>query len=119
MKKVRIRLVGQAAEEFEQLNEIVGEEQAKGINNSEHQQLLKSVKQKSELIKANPQYGAPVPKKLIKKTGYDVTNMWVADLVGYWRMIYTLSGSRVEVLCFVLEITDHKKYDKLFGYRKK
>lgn len=119
MKPVRVQLIGNAAEEFEKLNAIVGEEQASGIQNSEHQQLLKSIKQKTELIKANPQYGASVPKAIIKKTGYDVDNMWVADLVGYWRMIYTLKGNAIEILCFVLEIVDHERYEKIFGYRKK
>ena len=119
MKPVRIQLIGNAADEFENLSKTVNEEQAQGIKNSERQQLLKSIKQKVELIKANPQYGAQVPKALVKKSGYPVDNLWVADLTGYWRMLYTLKGSQIEILCFVLEIIDHKRYDKVFGYRKK
>src|SRR3989344_3364056 len=119
MRPVRVQLVGNAAEEFEYLNKVVGEEQTKGISNSEHQQLLKSIRQKIELIKANPQYGDAVPKTLIKRSGYAVDNLWVADLTGYWRMLYTLKGSQIEILCFILEIVDHKRYDKVFGYRKK
>lgn len=119
MKPVRVQLVGNAAEEFENLNKIAGEEQSKGVQNSEHQQLLRSIKQKIELIKANPQYGSPVPKVLVKKSGYPVDNLWVADLTGYWRMLYTLKGSQIEILCFVLEIIDHKRYDKIFGYKKR
>ena len=119
MKPVRVQFVGNAAEEFEKLNKTVGEEHAKGISNSEHQQLLKSIKQKIELIKANPQYGAPVPKALVKRSGYPVDNLWVAALIGYWRMLYTLKGSQIEILCFILEVIDHKRYDKIFGYRKK
>lgn len=103
MKPVGVRLVGNAADEFEHLNKLVGEEQSNGI----------------QLIKVNPQYGDAVPKALIKRTGYSVDNLWVADLTGYWRMLYTLKGTEIEILCFVLEIVDHKKYDKLFGYRKK
>jgi len=119
MKPVRVQFVGNAAEEFESLNKAVGEEQEKGVSNSEHQQLLKSIRQKIELIKANPQYGDAVPKTLIKRSGYAVDNLWVADLTGYWRMLYTLKGSQIEILCFILEIVDHKRYDKVFGYRKK
>ena len=44
MKPVIVQLVGNAADEFERLNKIVGEDQAKGTINSEHQQLLKSIK---------------------------------------------------------------------------
>ena len=72
-----------------------------------------------ELVKINPQYGDSVPKALARKTSYQVDNLWAVDLVGYWRMLYTLKGSEIEILCFVLEIIGHKKYDKLFGYRKR
>ena len=119
MKPVRVQLIGNAAEEFENLNKTVGEEQANGIQNSERQQLLRSIKQKIELIKVNPQYGDAVPKALVNKSGYRVDNLWVADLTGYWRMLYTLKGGQIEILCFVLEIIDNRRYDKIFGYRKK
>ena len=79
MKPVKVQLIGNAAEEFKKLNKIVGEEQARGITNSEHTQLLKSIKQKTGLIKANPQYGDAVPKALIKRSGYNVDNLWVVD----------------------------------------
>ena len=36
MKPVRIQLIGNAVEEFENLNRTVGEEQSKGIVNSGH-----------------------------------------------------------------------------------
>lgn len=34
-------------------------------------------------------------------------------------MLYTLKDgeSRVEIIAFVLDILDHKKYDRKFGYR--
>ena len=119
MKPVRVQFIGDAAEEFESLNKTVGEEEARGIANSGRQQLLRSIRQKTELIKLNPQYGDSVPKALIRKSGYNVDNLWVVDLAGYWRMLYTLRGGQVEVLCFILRIIDHDKYDKMFGYRKK
>lgn len=34
MRPVNVRIVGNALKEFEELNRTVGEEQAKGINNS-------------------------------------------------------------------------------------
>ena len=118
MKPVKISFLDEAASEWERLNKTVAEEKSRGVENSGNQQLLKSIKQKLELIKINPQYGDSVSKKLIPKN-FPVDNLWVADLTGYWRMLYTLRGSQVEVLCFILEIFDHKKYDRLFGYRKK
>lgn len=118
MRPVKVSFIDDAASEWERLNKVVAEEKSKDIENSENQQLLKSIKQKIELIKINPQYGSSVPKKLIPSK-YPIDNLWIVDLTGYWRMIYTVKGSQIEILCFILEIIDHKKYDKLFGYRKK
>lgn len=56
-------------------------------------------------------------KELVER--YQLTNLWRVELTNYWRMLYTLRGDKLEVLCFVIEILDHKKYDKLFGYKKK
>jgi len=70
------------------------------------------------LLKQNPQYGIQMKKNLIPKK-FPVTNLWKVDLTDYWRMIYTIKGSELDIICFVLEILDHKKYSKLFGYKKK
>lgn len=82
MKLVKISFIGNAADGWERLNKVVAEEKFKGIENSENQQLLKSIKQKIELIKMNPQYGSSVPKKLIPKK-FPVDNLWVVDLTGF------------------------------------
>jgi hypothetical protein len=118
MKPVKVSFIDSAANEWERLNKVVVEEKASGIENSENQQLLRSIKQKIELIKMNPQYGSSVKKKQIPKK-FPIDNLWVVDLTGFWRMLYTLKGSQIEILCFILEIFDHKRYDKLFGYKKK
>lgn len=120
MKTVEhVILKGEAEEEYKRLNETAGEERKNGIINSENQQLLNSIKRTVELIKENPMYGSPISKKLIAKTKLPVNNLFVCKLTGYWRMLYTIVGDRVEIICYVLEICDHKKYDRLFGYRKK
>ena len=49
-------------------------------------QLLKAIKQKTELIKENPMYGANIPKKLIPNN-LDVSNLFREELTGYWRML--------------------------------
>ncbi|MDD4354184.1 MAG: hypothetical protein PHN56_07060 [Candidatus Nanoarchaeia archaeon] len=55
-KPVRIILLDNAKKEYETLNEIVGMQSKAGKENSEEIQLLKSIKQKIELIKNNPFY---------------------------------------------------------------
>jgi hypothetical protein len=117
-RPVRIILLDQAKEQFEDLNRIIGEQQAKGIKNSDEIQLLKSIKQKSELLKINPTYGDNIPKNLIPKT-LNVSNLFRVELTGYWRMLYTLDGNQIEIVAFILYLVDHPTYDKMFGYRKK
>jgi len=64
-KTIKVVLSEEATKQYEELNKVVGEEIKKGITNSIHQQLLKSIKQKTELLKINPQAGTHVPKSLI------------------------------------------------------
>ena len=117
-RPVRIILKDQAKIEFEELNRIVGEQQIKGIVNSEEMQILKSLKQKSEILKINPTYGDKIPHRLIPKT-LNVSNLFRIELTGYWRMLYSLEGNQIEVIAFILYIIDHPTYNKLFGYRKR
>lgn len=88
------------------------------MKNSEEMQLLKSIRQKSDIIKFNPTYGEKIPARQIPKN-LDVSNLFHVGLSGYWRMLYTLEGNRIEVVAFVLYIVDHPAYDRMFGYTKK
>ena len=117
-KPVRVILLDEADSEYKRLNGVVGQQLKEGKENTEEMQLLRSIKQKSDLIKANPFYGNSIKKEMIPKS-YNVQNLWRVELTGYWRMLYTIKGDQVEVICFILDIIDHKKYDKKFGYKKK
>lgn len=121
-KTIKVILSEEAAKQYKELNKIVGDEIKKSVTNSIHQQLLKSINQKKELLKINPQAGIHIPKSLIPKVykeKYDADNLWKIDLSGYWRMIYTLRTTEIEITNFVLDIIDHETYDKVFGYSKK
>jgi hypothetical protein len=118
MKPVKIILEGNAKESFDELNIIAGEQIRKGIKNSFEIRLLNSIKYKFEILKTNPFYGDSIPKKLIPKK-INEPNLWRIELASFWRMIYTIQGDEVKVACFILEILDHKKYNKLFGYKRK
>lgn len=120
-KPTKVIITGEAKLEFEELNRIVGEEISKGITSSDHKTLLNSIKQKVELLKANPEYGIHIPKDRIPKEyvrDYDVTNLWKANLSNGWRMIYTIRGSEVEIISLILDLMNHRDYEKKFGYRK-
>ena len=117
MKPVRVILLDNANEEYKKLNEIAGKQLSEGKENSEEIQLLNSIKQKVEFIKVNPFYGDNIPKNLIPKE-YNVQNLWRVELCNFWRMLYTIKGDQVEIICFIIDIMDHGKYNKKFGYER-
>ena len=119
-KLVRVVLLDEADNSFKRLNEIVGRQIKTGKENSDEMQLLKSIKQKIEWVKANPFYGDPIAKNLIppEYKKYGATNLFRVELSGFWRMLYMLKGDKIEVVAFVLDILNHPTYDKKFGYRK-
>jgi hypothetical protein len=119
-KEVIVRLSKEANEVFEELNRIVFEEKQKGVDGSFHQTLLKSIIRVRDLLKENPFAGNQVekrriPKEYIKK--YDAENIWRIELANRWRLVYSITGSQVEIITFVMDIFDHKGYDKVFGYK--
>lgn len=121
-KTVRVILLGEADSEYKRLNETVGQQLREGKDSTEEMQLLRSIKQKIEFIKANPFYGDNIPKVLIPKeyvAKFNAKNLWRVELSNYWRMLYTIKGDQIEVICFILDIISHKEYDKTFGYKKK
>lgn len=110
-KEVRVKLKGQAQEAYLEL---------KKRDDKEAQTLLRSIHRSIDLLKQNPQFGDPMRKQLIPQKLLDmgIQNLYRVELSNYWRMLYTIEGTQVEIFCFVLNIMDHKDYDKLFGYKK-
>ena len=106
----------------QKLNNIVGKQIEVGKENTDEMQLLRSIRQKIDFIKANPFYVDPIAEKLIPeeyKKLYGTINLFRVELSGFWRMLYTLKGDKIEIVAFVLDIIDHPTYDKKFGYRGK
>tara|TARA_Y100000310_G_C20397191_1_gene675638 strand:+ start:382 stop:759 length:378 start_codon:yes stop_codon:yes gene_type:complete len=119
-RPVRVIITGAAKQEFESLRRIVGEEISKGVKKSEHQILLRSINNKIELLKVNPQHGIhiqknKIPRKYIEM--YEVNNLWKINLSGAWRLIYTVKGTKIEILTVILDLMNHKNYSKKFGYK--
>lgn len=87
-----------------------------------YEQLLSSINNALRNIKADYRYGDLIPRKYISKTTaqrYGTDKIFRVELVGYWRLLYTIIGDEVKIIAFILEYMDHNKYNKLFGYRKK
>ena len=118
-KEVIVKLSDEANKVYEELNKIVGEERLKGIESSYHQTLLRSINRAKDLLKQNPFAGNQVQKRQIPPKyilKYDVNNIWRIELADRQRMVYTITGNQIEIITFVVDIFDHKSYDKVFGY---
>ena len=115
MKIINVVLSPEAKEVFEYLNK-------ESENSKIEKTILKAIRQKAELIKLNPHYGNPIAKNLIPREyieKYSITNLFRIELPNFWRMLYTLTEgeTRIEIVAFVLDIIDHKVYNKKFGYK--
>jgi len=114
VKRVRVIFSPEAEEVYTYLNE-------QAPHSKIERSILNAIEKKKELIKANPHYGEPIAKKLIPReyvVKYGITNLFWVELPNYWRMLYTLTNNEteVEIIAFVLDVIDHKTYDKKFGY---
>lgn len=111
-RDVRIILKGDAKDAYLSL---------KKRDDKESETILRSFERIKEVLRDNPQFGQPIRKELIpekiKKLG--INNLYRVELSNYWRMLYTLEGDAISIYVFILNLSDHKEYDKLFGYRKK
>ena len=117
MKIVRIKFSPEAKKVYDYLNKNSSTSKIEGT-------IFKSLNEKIELIRYNFQYGKIIPKKLIPKEykdKYGVTNLFRVELPKFWRMLYTITEgeNEIEIIAFILDVIDHKKYNKIFGYRKK
>lgn len=117
MKNVRIILSPEAEEVY---NHLVAE----APNSKTERMILDALKKKAELLKLNPHLGDPIAKPRIPRefvTKYGANNLFRVELPARWRMLYTLTNDEkeIDIIAFVLDITDHPAYDKIFGYKKK
>jgi len=117
MKTVRVVFSPDAEEVYKYLN-------VQAVKSKTERTILNAIHKKVELIKANPHYGDPIAKNLIPweyKAKYGITNLFRVELPSFWRMLYTLTDgeTEIEIIAFVLDVIDHKEYDKKFGYTKK
>ncbi|MDO8623348.1 MAG: hypothetical protein Q7R52_03805 [archaeon] len=110
-KEVRILLKGQAKESYLEL---------KKRSDKEAKSILNSFERIKDILKRNPQYGDPISKELIPDSlkKQEIKNIYRVELSNFWRMLYTLEGNQLEIFLFILTLTDHPTYDKLFGYQK-
>ena len=112
----RVRLIKAVANRKKDLERQI----AKGnrSNEREYKLLIKGI----EKLKMDYRSGAHISKKKNKKAfefyqrKYGIENLWKLNVSQDWRMPYTVVSDGIEIVCFVLDLMDHKRYDKVFGY---
>jgi Txe/YoeB family toxin of Txe-Axe toxin-antitoxin module len=86
---------------------------------TENPRLHKEITNALDSIKQNVFFGRNVkkeliPKELIKK--HNINNVWIYNLRKDWRLIYSVTGTRVDILAIILDWMNHKDYERLFGF---
>lgn len=124
MKNIRIKLSSDAEEVYNYLNKEAGDVIRLGKKRTPEVQIFEAFNKKKDIIKINMHYGEPISKKLIPKEykeKYGVTNLFWVELPYFWRFLYTLTDgdSEIEIIAFVLDIMDHKKYNKKMRYKNR
>ncbi len=90
-------------------------------NNDKEKVLFNSINEKISFLKQNSQYGIHIQKNKIPKKykeKYSINNLWKVNLSKFWRMLYTVKKED-EMIILIIDILDHKEYNKTFKYKKK
>ncbi len=120
-KPIVVQFDEEAYKEYQDLQEAVAEGR-KSNKKPTYEQLLNSINNALRNIKADYRYGDLIPRRYISKATiqkYGTDKIFRAELVGYWRMLYTIVGDEVKIVALILEYMDHDKYNKMIGYKKK
>ena len=104
-----------------EVQEIYGELFRKAQRLKIERSILRAIDSKTELLKIDKNYGNPIAKNLIPEEyllKYEAYNLFRVELPDYWRMLYTIKQSAIddEIVVWIIDILNHKTYDKKFGY---
>jgi len=108
----------QMSEDFAREFAVLQQRAEKGEGDAEY--LLRLIDRGMARIIEDYESGQKIQKKLFPeyyKDKYGINNLWRLKLDNSWRMIYTLVGQRIRIIAVVLELLNHKKYNKRFGYK--
>jgi hypothetical protein len=90
------------------------------LMSKQEKMLLAAILTKVEYLKQYTHYGNPLAKKLIPKEyilKYDISNLFRVELPLFWRLLYSLQHDNNSQVIFIVDILNHKSYNKKFGYR--
>ncbi len=119
-KPVIIQFDAKAYQEYEELQNLV-KEGKHAQKMPSYEQLLTSINNALRNIKLDHHYGDLIPRRYISRNTilrYGTDKLFRVELVGYWRLLYTVIGDEAKIIALILEYMDHPTYDKIFGYKK-
>ncbi|AEH07129.1 hypothetical protein [Methanothermococcus okinawensis] len=114
MKKIRVILSPDAFDVYNYLKN--------NLNYKQNNSLFNAINDKVKILKSNVHYGDAISKRLIPKeyiNNYGISNLFRVELPQFWRMLYTITNYGINIIVVILDILDHKKYNKKFGYKTK
>ena len=85
----------------------------------EDKELYESISKAINDLKKDTLSGIKVQRKLWPKEytkDYAITNLWKINLIGAWRLIYTIESDEVRIVSIILDVFNHKDYEKKFKY---
>lgn len=103
----------------EHVQELINELKEKRYSDKSSRIIYDSFVRAIELLSENPHAGIKIPKRLIPDlyiTRFGARNLWKINLANFWRLIYWIDGDEVKVISMVVDVIDHKKYNKIFNY---
>jgi aromatic ring-opening dioxygenase LigB subunit len=121
VKRIVVQWDADAYKEFSALQQAVIEGKRARAPPS-YDQLLTSVNNAIKNLRTNAFHGNLIPRSYLSKNiidKYGTDKIFRIELVGYWRLLYTVVGDETQIIALILEYMDHPTYDKLFGYRKR
>lgn len=120
-KEVVVQFDAEAYKEYLELQRAAADNKPSSSNPT-YAQLLSSINNAVKNLKSNPFYGDLIPRKYLSKgvvDRYGTDKIFRIELVGYWRLLYTVRGTEAKIIAFILEYMNHEKYNKIFGYKKR
>ena len=82
--------------------------------------IVKAIDEKKGWIQNDWHYGNPIAKILIPdeyRIKYGAMNLFRVELPNFWRMLYSVRDYDDKTEIIVVDILDHKSYNKKFGYK--
>jgi len=90
-----------------------------GRGSAEAKKLLALINGAVKELSSNREAGRKIRRSLWPREysqKYGITNLWKYNLDSYWRLIYTITGTEVEMFLICLDFMPHPQYERKFGY---